>query len=123
MTTALEFNHAMIYTTNLAAALKFYRDALGFQVVDEYPGAYARMKSPGGSTTIALHLVEKGMQLDTKKEGVRLYFEVEDLDALCRALSKCRRTCHGVGNTPISVTRTGTKSACIGPAKRGSRRP
>lgn len=85
---AIEFNHAMIYTTRLPRALEFYRDALGFQVVDEYPGAYARMKSPGGGTTIALHVMEEGKELDTKKEGLRLYFEVEGLDAFCRALSK-----------------------------------
>ena len=82
----VEFNHAMIYTTKLAPALKFYGDVLGFEVVDDYPGAYARMKSPGGSTTIALHVLEEGKKLDTKKEGVRLYFEVEELDAFCDAL-------------------------------------
>ena len=71
-TAGLEFNHAMIYTTRLPHALEFYRDALGFQVVDEYPGAYARMKSPGGGTTIALHVMEEGKELDTKKEGLRL---------------------------------------------------
>ena len=84
----IEFNHAMIYTTQLPRALRFYRDALGFQVVDDYPGAYARMKSPGGGTTIALHVMESGKELDTAKEGLRLYFEVERLDAFCEALMK-----------------------------------
>jgi catechol 2,3-dioxygenase-like lactoylglutathione lyase family enzyme len=87
-TGAVEFNHAMIYTTRLPRALKFYRDALGFRVVDDYPGAYARMKSPTGATTIALHIMEEGKKLDTKKEGLRLYFEVEKLDAFCRTLKK-----------------------------------
>jgi len=84
----VEFNHAMIYTTRLSRALEFYRDALGFQVVDDYPGAYARMKSPGGGTTIALHVMEEGKALDTKNEGLRLYFEVERLDEFCQALMK-----------------------------------
>jgi len=85
---AVEFNHAMIYTAKLASALKFYRDVLGFQVVDDYPGAYARLKSPSGKTTIALHVLEEGKTLDTEKEGLRLYFEVEGLDAFCKALTK-----------------------------------
>jgi catechol 2,3-dioxygenase-like lactoylglutathione lyase family enzyme len=85
---AIEFNHAMIYTAGLTRALNFYRDALGFQVVDDYPGAYARMKSPGGGTTIALHVLEEGKSLDPDKEGLRLYFEVEGLDAFCEALKK-----------------------------------
>ena len=85
---AVEFNHAMIYTTGLAPALKFYRDALGFQVIDEYPRAYARMRSPSGGTTIALHILEEGKKLDTKQEGVRLYFEVKELDSFCKRLRK-----------------------------------
>ena len=85
---AVEFNHAMIYTTKLTRALKFYQDALGFAVVDTYPGAYARLKSPVGGTTIALHVVDPGQTMDAKTEGLRLYFEVEGLDAFCKALAK-----------------------------------
>jgi len=85
---AVEFNHAMIYTTKLSRALKFYRDLLGFEVVDSYPGAYVRLKSPVGATTIALHAVDSGQEMDPKTEGLRLYFEVEGLDALCKALEK-----------------------------------
>jgi len=85
---AVEFNHAMIYTTKLSRALKFYRDLLGFEVVDSYPGAYVRLKSPAGATTIALHAVDSGQEMDPKTEGLRLYFEVEGLDALCKALER-----------------------------------
>ena len=85
---AVDFNHAMIYTTRLSRALEFYRDALGFQVVEDYPGVYVRLKSPGGRTTIALHVVEEGKKLDTRTEGLRLYFEVQKLDVFCRALKK-----------------------------------
>ena len=84
----VEFNHAMIYTAKLPLALKFYRDALGFQVLDSYPGAYARLKSPAGSTTIALHSVDPGQEMNSRTEGLRLYFEVEGLDAFCKALQK-----------------------------------
>lgn len=83
----LEFNHAMIYTANLPRALEFYRDRLGFEVVDEYPGAYARMQSPGGRTTIALHCLEKAQRMDAASEGLRLYFEIRQLDAFCERLA------------------------------------
>ncbi|MBM3801763.1 MAG: hypothetical protein FJW26_05545 [Acidimicrobiia bacterium] len=82
----LEFNHAMIYTTKLTRSLKFYRDALGFEVVAGYPGAYVRLKSPAGNTTIALHAVEPGQEMQPSAEGLRLYFEVRHLDGFCRAL-------------------------------------
>jgi catechol 2,3-dioxygenase-like lactoylglutathione lyase family enzyme len=82
----LEFNHAMVYTTDVQRSLGFYRDRLGFTLLDEYPGAYARLRSPGGRTTIALHLLDRGMTLDTKREGMRLYFEIRRLDAFCRKL-------------------------------------
>ena len=86
--TALEFNHAMIYTTRLPQALEFYRDALGFRVVDMYPGAYARLTSPAGGTTIALHVLDAGQAMNARTEGLRLYFEVKGLDAFCDALAK-----------------------------------
>ncbi|MBI4547096.1 MAG: VOC family protein [Ignavibacteriae bacterium] len=85
---AVHFNHAMIYTTRLQRALKFYQDTLGFEVVDIYPGAYARLKSPAGDTTIALHLVDPKQKMNVKTEGLRLYFEVENLDAFCKTLRK-----------------------------------
>ncbi len=82
----VEFNHAMIYTSMLERALPFYRDMLGFTVVDSYPGAYARLKSPGGNTTIALHILEEGQVMNPRQEGLRLYFEVKGLDPLCKEL-------------------------------------
>ena len=85
---ALEFNHAMIYVAELDRSLAFYRDALGFRVIETYPGAYARLRSPRGTTSIALHLLEKKQSLDPKLEGMRLYFEVDSLDAFCEALAK-----------------------------------
>lgn len=85
---ALEFNHAMIYTRKMGRALAFYRDLLGFVVVDEYPGAYVRLKSRKGRTTIALHVLDEGQRLDPGAAGSRLYFEAQDLDGLCRRLKR-----------------------------------
>ena len=84
----VEFNHAMIYTTKLSRTLEFYRDSLGFEVVDTYPGAYVRLKSPAGVTTIALHVVDSGQKMNAKTEGLRLYFEVERLDECCKVLEE-----------------------------------
>jgi len=83
----LEFNHAMIYTADYPRALAFYRDLLGFALLDEYPGGYGRLRSPGGDTTIALHAVEEGRPMDASREGIRLYLEVRALDRFCRELA------------------------------------
>jgi catechol 2,3-dioxygenase-like lactoylglutathione lyase family enzyme len=77
----------MIYTADYPRALEFYRDRLGFKLLDEYPGAYARMRSAGGLTTIALHCLDKGQRMDPSREGVRLYFETRQLDATCERLA------------------------------------
>ncbi len=76
----------MIYTSSIERSLPFYQDVLGFKLVDSFPGAYARLKSPGGGTTIALHVLDEGMELNPKTEGMRLYFEVKGLDDFCRTL-------------------------------------
>jgi catechol 2,3-dioxygenase-like lactoylglutathione lyase family enzyme len=85
--TALTFNHAMLYVADVARSVEFYRDALGFRVVDDYPGAYARLVAPAGGSTIALHTVEPGRAVVPATEGVRLYFEVQALDTLCAHLA------------------------------------
>jgi uncharacterized glyoxalase superfamily protein PhnB len=45
----------------------------------------ARLQSPVGSTTIALHQVEQGQELPPF-DSIRLYFEVKELNALCKNL-------------------------------------
>ena len=84
----LEFNHAMIYVSNLHRSVEFYGNGLGFILLETYPGAYARLKSPSGSTTIALHVVERGQRIKPAAEGMRLYFEVRQLSAYCKGLAK-----------------------------------
>src|ERR1700716_3136370 len=85
----LNFNHAMIYSRNVAAGAEFYQ-RLGFQVLDvfDYNGmqVYARLKAPEGDGTIALHLLERGMELHPG--GIRLYFETRNLEAVCKRLEK-----------------------------------
>jgi catechol 2,3-dioxygenase-like lactoylglutathione lyase family enzyme len=84
----LTFNHAMIYVKEVQRSLGFYRDMLGFKLVDEFryedKPVYARLRAPGGDGTIALHMAGPGANLAS--EGVRLYFEVRELDNFCRKL-------------------------------------
>ena len=84
----LTFNHAMIYVKDVTRALGFYRDLLGFKLIEDfrYDGVpvYARLRAPGGDGTIALH--QSGASASIASEGVRLYFEVANLDDFCRSL-------------------------------------
>ena len=85
----IEFNHAMIYSADVARSLKFYVDLLGFEPVEvfEWQGrpVYARLKSPRGTGTLALHHPEPG-QTVPRADGIRLYFEVKQLEKFCKKL-------------------------------------
>lgn len=83
----LTFNHAMIYVRRLEPALRFYRDRLGFRLLERFGDGYARLRAPRGNATIALHLVGEGVK-STRSEGNRLYFEIRGLDAFCRRLRR-----------------------------------
>ncbi len=84
----LTFNHAMIYVKDVERSLAFYRDMLGFKLVDDYKfdghPIYARLRAPGGDGTIALHMAGPGTPMSS--EGVRLYFEIREVDDFCRRL-------------------------------------
>ena len=86
----LTFNHAMIYVKDVERGFRFYHDLLGFQLIEDfrYEGkpVYARMRAPGGDGTIALH--QAGPDVSVSSDGVRLYFEVRDLDGFCRKLQQ-----------------------------------
>src|SRR5688572_13936985 len=86
----LTFNHAMIYTKDVERSLRFYAGLLGFKLIEDFryenTPVYARLRAPGGDGTIALHLLEPGTS--TTSEGVRLYFEIEDLKGFCEKLKK-----------------------------------
>ena len=86
----LTFNHAMVYSKDVERALRFYRDLMGFKLIEDfrYEGkpVYARLRAPGGDGTIALHLAGPGVSMAS--EGVRLYFEVGQLDDFCRKLQQ-----------------------------------
>jgi catechol 2,3-dioxygenase-like lactoylglutathione lyase family enzyme len=85
---AATFNHAMVYSRDVATALRFYVDQLGFRLLENFQhegrSVYSRLRSPRGSTTIALHAVAPGDELRTG--GIRLYFEVPNLERFCERL-------------------------------------
>ncbi len=81
----MTFNHAMIYVRDLASAVAFYGDRLGFKVLARMDPVYARLRAPRGTSTIALHALDEGGSADAP--GVRLYFEVEDLARFCKRLA------------------------------------
>ena len=87
----MTFNHAMIYVRRIEPALRFYRDQLGFRLIASFQwqgrAVYARLRSARGNTTIALHLPER-KDKPNPKGGIRLYFEVKNLERLCARLKK-----------------------------------
>lgn len=86
----MNFNHAMVYVKDMRRSLEFYAGTLGLEPIEVYPDAsYARLKSPTGASTIALHKARDPRQVGSR--GLRLYFETKNLDEVCRRLAK-----HGV---------------------------
>lgn len=87
----MNFNHAMVYVSDVGRAIEFYSGRLGLVIIE---GAakygYARLKCPQGQGTIALHQAEEGQT--TASEGIRLYFEVQDLDNFCQTLASAGTT-------------------------------
>ena len=95
----------MIYSVNVPRALEFYRDRLGFELLEEYRSPetvfYARLRIPGTASTIALHLLEKGKKLKTG--GVRLYFEVRALEVLRQARGQRRQVHQAAGANALGL--------------------
>jgi len=87
----MTFNHAMIYATDVAKSLEFYRGTLGLRVLQifEHGGrpVYARLRATQGSGTIALHQAGGDWQ-PSPPGGIRLYFECKDLARTCQRLAK-----------------------------------
>lgn len=84
--TGVSLNHVIIYVGDVGPSLKFYRDKLGFRVIESMEG-YARLKSTAGGATIALHVTKDRKQPPGSRQVV-LYFETRDLDSVCRGLQK-----------------------------------
>jgi lactoylglutathione lyase len=87
----LNFNHAMVYSSDVGRALGFYRDLLGFKVVEDMDHGgrkvYARLRAAQGDGTLAIHMMEPGKTLPAG-DGIRLYFEIKELDKFCERLQE-----------------------------------
>jgi len=55
-----ELNHAVLYVRDLSTAVGFYRDVLGFRVVDEIPGRAAFLRAGASSNHHDLGLFALG---------------------------------------------------------------
>jgi catechol 2,3-dioxygenase-like lactoylglutathione lyase family enzyme len=86
----LSFNHAMVYVKDVERGLAFYRDLLGFKLIEDFryekKPVYARLRAPSGDGTIALH--QAGPEVSVLSDGVRLYFEIRELDNFCHNLQQ-----------------------------------
>ena len=123
----LTFNHAIVYVKDVERGLSFYRALLGFKLVEDFRYenklVYARLRVPGGDGTIALH--QAGPDDSVSSDGVRLYFEVRELDEFCRKLQQknfyiTETTTHdalGLEARLISMIPMAMRLACIGQAK------
>jgi catechol 2,3-dioxygenase len=79
----VEFNHVMVYVSDVSKSLNFYQGLLGFDLLEKSEN-YARLKSPSGRSTIALHRAD-----DVQAgKGITLYFETRNLDKFCNSLSR-----------------------------------
>jgi catechol 2,3-dioxygenase-like lactoylglutathione lyase family enzyme len=85
MLSRMTLNHAMIYVTDVERSIRFYVEALGMKPLAVQLPYYARLKSPQGTSTIALHQLEPGMQLGA---SIRLYFETPELAEAVKRVKK-----------------------------------
>ena len=82
----VSLNHVIVWVRKVSLALRFYRDLLGFRTIESMPG-YARLRSPEGGATIALHETRKGRSPRGTRQVV-LYFETRELTHICRKLRR-----------------------------------
>src|SRR5205823_10731764 len=91
--TVKRLNHAVLYVRDVERAVRFYEEALGFQVVAQFPGA-AFLQVPESRNDHDLGLFEVGAQAGPSQAGrttVGLYhlaWEVETLGELAEVAQR-----------------------------------
>jgi len=73
----------MLFVSDVQRSVDFYKRLFGFKLI-EGSKDYARLKSPRGNATIALHKIKDIHE----GKGITLYFETEDIDGFCEQLIK-----------------------------------
>ena len=76
----------MIYTRDVEISLRFYVEGLGLKPLELMLPYYARLRSPRGTATVALHKLDPGTALSTG--GIRLYFETPELAAAVKQVER-----------------------------------
>src|SRR5687767_999684 len=84
-----ELNHAVLYVRDVPTAVDFYRDVLGFQVVDEMPGRAAFLRAGGSANHHDLGLIGVGPSAPRPPHGAtglyHLAWRVASIQELARA--------------------------------------
>jgi catechol-2,3-dioxygenase len=87
--TVTELNHAVLYVRDVPAAVAFYRDVLGFVMVDEMPGRAAFLRAGGSSNHHDLGLIGVGPRAPRPPMGAtglyHLAWRVGSIHELARA--------------------------------------
>ena len=86
-----ELNHAVLYVRDVPIAVDFYRDVLGFEVVDEMPGRAAFLRAGGSGNHHDLGLIGVGASAPRPAHGAtglyHLAWRVDSIQELARARS------------------------------------
>jgi catechol-2,3-dioxygenase len=104
-------NHAVLYVRDVEASVAFYRDALGFKVVNEMPGA-AFLQAPASTNDHDLGLFQIGAEAAASGAGrstVGLYhlaWEVDTLAELGRLADELSSRGALVGASDHSTTKS-----------------
>ncbi|HVT75771.1 MAG TPA: VOC family protein [Acidimicrobiales bacterium] len=104
-------NHAVLYVRDVEVSVAFYRDALGFKVVNEMPGA-AFLQAPASTNDHDLGLFQIGAQAGPSGAGrstVGLYhlaWEVDTLAELGRLAQELSQRGALVGASDHSTTKS-----------------
>jgi len=80
----MRLNQVTLPAPDMAASRAFY-EALGFAVIVDSAPRYMRFLAPDGVATLSLH---ESPPLPPGEDGVRLYFECDDLDERVAALTR-----------------------------------
>jgi predicted enzyme related to lactoylglutathione lyase len=117
---AVDLNQVTVSSSDLSRSEEFY-SRLGLRLIVR-SDHYLRFECPSGASTFSVEL-----QSAPSGTGVTVYFETDQLDALCQRLEGeglgstiHPRTCPGCGGRRAYATRTATSCACITPARTGN---
>jgi catechol-2,3-dioxygenase len=89
-------NHAVLYVADVAAAVSFYRDALGFEVRTEIPGRAAFLRAPGSANDHDLGLFEVPGGVPQQGRYLGLYHLAWEVGTLAE-LAEIRQRLTGLG--------------------------